>query len=99
MTTKKLESIFNFILICNLMLHSLYLASSIATEIYKVFGQSSYTAHVIFASFLLAFKVSTSVEYSRSYLSNHYFSSDLTSPSASAHVVPKGMKSITFAFA
>ena len=57
MTSKKLESIFNFILICNLMLHSLYLASSIATEIYKVFGQSSYTAHVIFASFLLAFKV------------------------------------------
>ena len=57
MTSKKLESIFNFILICNLMLHSLYLASSIATEIYKVFGQTSYTAHVIFASFLLAFKV------------------------------------------
>ncbi len=60
-TSKKLGSIFNHTLVCLLILHSLYLVSVLANEVYNLFGQSSYTAHMFYAYFLLAFKVYSTV--------------------------------------
>ena len=54
---KKLRSIFNQILACNLALHTAYILATLACQVYKRGGGSTYSAYsVIFSNFLYAFK-------------------------------------------
>ncbi len=51
---KRLRSVFNQILVCNLAIHTLYVFAAIAIQAYKELGGETFT--LVFCNFLYAFK-------------------------------------------